>query len=200
MPIHFPEPPEDVLRVAGLDHHGELGGMSGANLDDIAATERVVPLPPQPVFTAGLDAMSTLDEPRKAMGGQPNWRVTRWDETGQAAAIEVLGEPSADPVLSSGDDRFSDEIRAALRIATRDDRVAHRPYEARLLRVPGLSLLALWLHAREHPDLFVPFQAVGDARPRQLYERDEFIGFLRDAANRQLEAFSEAERPDELGS
>jgi hypothetical protein len=86
-------------------------------------------------------------------------------------------------------------------MARADPRVGERDYEARLFRVPALSLLALWLHADGAPDLFVALgRSEADVEQGRVYDHDEFLAAVRGAAEGRLSAYDDAERPDELGS
>jgi hypothetical protein len=180
MPIRFPEPPPDAS--AGADP---------------------VPVPPQPVFTVGLDELLAAESGREAAetaSEPPTWRRSRFTAGGQAEASEVRGEAEADP-FATGNDRFSPMIREALAVASEDSRTAGPDYEARLYRVPALSLLALWLHAGDTSDLFVPLgRPVGDLAPNRVYDDGEFMAGVRAAAERISAHYGEADETDELGS
>jgi hypothetical protein len=180
MPIRFPEPPPAA--AIGADP---------------------VPVPPQPVFTVGLDELLAAKRGREAAesaAAPPTWRRTRFAAGGQAEASEVRGEAGAG-ALATGNDRFSPMIREALAIASEDSRTGDRDYEARLYRVPALSLLALWLHADGATDLFVPLgRPVGDLEPSRVYDDGEFTAGLRAAAERIAAHYDEADETDELGS
>src|SRR5919109_2953732 len=161
MPIRFPEPPPEA--AAGTDP---------------------VPVPPQPVFTVGLAellAAETGPDAAETVSAPPTWRQSRFGPGGRAEVAEVRGE--AEPAaVATGNDRFSPMIREALAIASQDPRVADHDYEARLYRVPALSLLALWLHADEAFDLFVPIgRPVGELEPNRLYDDAEFMSRVRAA-------------------
>jgi hypothetical protein len=67
--------------------------------------------------------------------------------------------------------------------------------------VPALSLLAVWLHTATALDLFVPIgRTPPELEPNRVYDDDEFMTELRQAAKRAGAAYEEAEAPDELGS
>lgn len=180
MPIRFPEPPSEA--AAGTDP---------------------VPVPPQPVFTVGLDELLAAESGREAAqtaSEPPTWRRSRFGAGGQAEASEVR-EGADSGAFASGNDRFSPMIREAVAVASEDSRTGERDYEARLYRVPALSLLALWLHAEDADDLFVPLgRPVGDLEPNRVYDDGEFMAGARAAAERISAHYDEAEETDELGS
>jgi hypothetical protein len=174
MALRFPEPPDSVTAAADA-------------LGDAAARGFGAAPPPQPVFTARLDALvdaaGAVDQVAEA---PTSWRYA----TGRRA-FDVLVEDGGARTLSAGDDRFGPAIDAALARAADDPRIGSRDYEVRLLRVPALNLLAVWLHTPHAPDLF-------DAHDR-LYEADEFQALLRDRAATTQARYADAEAPDELG-
>jgi hypothetical protein len=180
MPIRFPEPPPEA--APGADP---------------------VPVPPQPVFTVGLDDLLAPEpgaEAAESVSAPPTWRQSRFAPGGRAEVSEVGGEAEPGPV-ATGNDRFSPMIREALAIASEDPRVGDHDYEARLYRVPALSLLALWLHAESAFDLFVPIgRPVGELEPNRVYDDGEFMAGVRGAAERISALYDEADDADELGS
>lgn len=198
MAIHFPEPPRDVAVAAlkssppgrRLPLHllGELGGVTS--------------LAAQPVFTTGLNAIVDGDGDVERVAEAPtSWRYAA-ELGGASHAFELTteGRPGKAPVARVGDDRFTTAIRDALADAQGDPRVKADDFEARLLRVPALKLLAVWLHTIGTEDLFVPLGPTAvDAAPGRLYDANDFQSRLRDAASRTLLLYEQAERPDELG-
>ena len=175
MPIRFPDPPETASAVEGA-------------------------LPPQPVYTVGLDELGATGIAEESATAPPSWRVSRFDPAGRSEVVE-LGPGAAAAPVSAGDDRFGPLIRDALAVAGQDERVADGDYEARLFRVPALTLLALWLHSPASVDLFVP---IGPPPPglerNRLYEDPDFTAAVNDAAAGLREAYDAAENTDELGS
>ena len=175
MPIRFPPPPEAAATAEG-------------------------PLPPQPVYTVGLDELGATGVAEESASTPPSWRVSRFDASGRSEVVELPTAAAAQPV-SAGDDRFGPLIREALAVAGEDDRVQGHDYEARLYRVPALTLLALWLHSPTSVDLFVP---IGPAPPglerHHLYEDPDFTAAVNEAATSLRETYDAAENTDELGS
>jgi hypothetical protein len=192
MPIDFPQPPRPVREVQ------EERPTAAAP----AAPEGAAPLPAQPVFTVGLDELTAAGEAaaEESVSAAPTWRSTRLNSEGQPEVLELPEEGDAGAV-AAGDDRFGPMIRDALAAADQDARVGEHDYEARLFRVPALSLLALWLHTSESLDLFVP---VGPAppglEPNLVYDDGEFMSAARAAAERVSAAYRDAVDADELGS
>lgn len=187
MPIRFPEPPPPVL---------------AAQQERPGAAEAAVPLPAQPVFTIGLDELAGAGEAGagESVSAAPTWRYSRFDAAGQPEVLELPEQGDAGAV-AAGDDRFGPMIREALAVADQDARVREHDYEARLFRVPALSLLALWLHTAGALDLFV---AVGPPppglEPNRVYDDEEFMPAVRAAAGRVSAVYRDADDAGELGS
>ena len=202
MPIRFPDPPPPVAEAIEQQRSPGRRGPLRRLRQRGGAVERG-PVPAQPVFTVGLEEL--LEESREGgaeerISGTPTWRYTRFGVGGEPEVLE-LGAPAAGAPVAAGDDRFSPAIREALAVADQDPRVRDHDYEARLLRVPALSLLALWLHSGSSLDLFVPVgrPAPGIERNR-LYEDEEFMAAVRSAAEQARAVYEQADNPDELGS
>jgi hypothetical protein len=157
-------------------------------------------LPPQPVYTVGLDDLEAVGVAEDSVRAAPSWRVSRFDAAGRSEVVELRGHGTPAPV-SAGDDRFGPMIREALAVAGEDQRVAAENYEARLFRVPALTLLALWLHSPASVDLFV---TVGPAPPglerNRVYDDPAFTAAVTGAAAGLRETYEAAENTDELGA
>jgi hypothetical protein len=185
MPISFPQPPQHVAEARGLTE-----GMPP-------------PMPAQPVFTVGLDDLLEPGggEAQESVTAPPTWRASGFDAAGAPEVLELPAEPGEADAVATGDDRFGASIREALAVAEQDPRAREHDYEARLFRVPALSLLALWLHADSSVDLFVPVgRAAPGLEPNRVYADDEFMAAVRTAGERLRTTYDEADSPDELGS
>jgi hypothetical protein len=153
------------------------------------------------VFTLGLDDVVAAGKAEEGVRQAPSWRYSRFGPGHGPEVLELGGGEAPTPQVASGDDRFGPLIREALAAARQDPRTQEHPYEARLLRVPALSLLVLWLHAQSQADLFVPLgRTVPGLEPNHVYEDEQFMSAVRRRAAQTLERFRTAERPDELGS
>ena len=198
MAIHFPEPPQDVAAAAA--HDIPDAGREALRPRDAAGG---APAPgAQPVFTAGLDALVEHDGNVGRVARAPtSWRYAS-EFGGSPRVFELATRGAAGKARTTrvGDDRFTPAIRRALTAAQDDPRVRAGDFEARLLRVPALKLLAIWLHGTGTNDLFVPVAPTAvDASPGRLYDADDFRSRLHEAASRTLSHYADAERPDELG-
>jgi hypothetical protein len=178
MAIRFPEPPAGITE--GVAAEGAL--------------------PAQQVFTVGLEDLRAAGMAEESVSAEPSWRYSTFDPAGRSQVQEIRGGTAQAPV-ATGDDRFGPMIREALAVAGEDPRVDERDYEARLFRVPALTLLALWLHSPTSVDLFVP---VGPPPPglerNRIYEDPDFTSAVSGEAKGTLDTYREADNPDELGS
>jgi hypothetical protein len=197
--IHFPEPPKDVAAAAHDLSGGERETPGFRPLDALGGA---APLMAQPIFTAGLHALVESEGDVEQVAEVPtSWRYAS-ELGGVPRAFEFVTEARGESARATrvGDDRFTPAIRQALAVAQDHPRVRASDFEARLLRVPALKLLAIWLHAAGTEDLFVPVVPTAvDAAPGELYDADDFRSRLREAASRTLSLYEKAERPDELG-
>ena len=189
MAIHFPEPPPDVAAAAARDVPG--GALRPRDAGAAPAA--------QPIFTAGLDAIVEHEGHVGRVATAPtSWRYA--SEAGGTPRVFELPTSGRARTAREGDDRFTPAIRRALTAAQADPRVRAHDFEARLLRVPALKLLAIWLHADGTNDLFIPVAKTAvDASPGDVYDADDFRSRLHEAASRTLSHYAAAERPDELG-
>ena len=190
MAIHFPEPPQDLFAAVPSGVRPRI--QAGATPAPAA----------HPVFTAGLDAIVEHDGHVARVATAPtSWRYAA-ELGGTPRVFELAPRGAAGTARPSreGDDRFTPAIRQALTTAQADPRVRAHDFEARLLRIPALKLLALWLHASGASDLFIPVTRTAvDASPGKVYDADDFRTRLHAAATRTLAHYDDAERPDELG-
>ena len=189
MPIEFPQPPERVADEARPPR-------------EVRPRERGLghpaPVPPQPIFTSGLEDVLAADGVERSISGPTHWRVSTFAAGGSPQVKEVPDDP-ARLGTATGDDRFSPQIREALAVASEDPRVGEGTFEARLFRLPAVSVMALWLHSASQ-SLFVPIGAAAGLEPNRVYDEQAFLAALRGTAEQTLSAYRDAENPDELGS
>jgi hypothetical protein len=157
---------------------------------------------PHRTYNAGLEALAAggaLSEVAEPTG----WRALLEEDARVVAAAEVAAAPGA-PAAAAAINRgpFVRSTVDALRTAERDDRVSAEPFEPRLLRVPPLALVALWLHAPgSAADLFIPLEpAPAPLEAGAFYDAERFGAELSSMAKELLATYRAAERPEELGS
>lgn len=194
MAIRFPTPPASLSELAAKPSAGRL---PRPRLPFGGKPEAREVVPAFPVYTVGLDDLLAAGSAEASATRPPSWRFSRFDRDGNPEVVELTDDASGG-AQATGDDRFSQQIREALAIAEDDDRAGAATYEARLLRIPALSAIALWLHARPEVDLFVPTGHVPGLEGR-VYDDDAFMTAVRALATALLETFSDADDPDALG-
>ncbi len=171
----------DLAGRAEFQHRG----LSGARLGDLALAA------PHDVYTLGLDAVARgagLDE-AQVVGR----RFLVMDDDRPVAAAEVADDDGSGFQANEG--RFVAATAAAIRRAEEDPELAEGRYELRLLRIPALYLMALWLSDDDGgADRVVPLApAPKPLRPGASYAPDELLGLLREPARHRLEL------PDDVG-
>ncbi len=170
--------------VAGLAAHPAsrerfLGGAGPEQGLQLAA--------PHPVYTMGLEALA--GEPSIEEAELVGQRCLVVSEDQPVAAAEI-GDSEAAGGVATTRGPFTEGTVAAIGEVERWDEVAERDYELRLLRVPALYVMALWLHGDEEgEDLFTPLAPVPEGLEEHArYSWRELTDALRPRARQQLEA------------
>jgi hypothetical protein len=196
MPISASELPPDAL-----DAVRRAVGVTGRLPRRRAATVSLSA--PHRTFSAGLEALAAggaLSEVAEPTG----WRALLEEDARVVAAAELTaGPPGAAPAAAAiNRGPFVRSTVEALRTAERDDRVAVELFELRLLRVPSLAVVAVWLHAPgPAADLFIPLEpAPAPLQAGASYDAERFGKELSSMAEALLATYRAAERPEELGS
>lgn len=186
MPLRAAQPPEaaeiiaatTVARLASPPQP-ELGGPESTVASDVALAL------PHPIYTVSLadllERRSIDDLDETAITG---WRYLVQENERTVAGVELTVDPETAGVqfsqLQSGP--VAESTDATIRTAQALDNVRQHSYEVRLLRVPALYAMALWLNdsdARQNRDLLIPL----DPSPSWLeanrtYTADEFMSLL----------------------
>jgi hypothetical protein len=186
MPIRFSTAPDEAERLARAAVH-EVADTApwraaATGPDTVALTT------PHVVHGIGLDALAAR---QPLTGAAPvAWQFLVETPTGPVASTEVAldatGEPTAFTQLNEGP--FVQATTAALDTARRVPEVVRGDYELRVLRIPALYLVALWLKDRGGTeDLFLPLDPAPEfieaGRP---YRGDELLDALAGPARSRL--------------
>jgi hypothetical protein len=199
MPINTPEPPGDAIEAVRqtMARRRPRARLPRPGLEAPAAPTSVSA--PQRVFTAGLEALTgegAIEEIAQATG----WRFLVEEGREPVAAAEVQDQTRAAVPAQLTEGPFVRSTAEGLEAAEALEPVRVADFELRLLRVPALNLLALWLHTAGPDDLFVPLEpAPPPFEARRSYPEPEFAELAADIARRALDLQGEAERPEELG-
>src|ERR671923_461123 len=152
MPIETPEPPEEAVEAvrASIARRARPRRLR-ARAPAASVTA------PQRVFTVGLDALAgeaSVEDSASPTG----WRFLVEEAREPVAAAEVHDETPAAVPAQVTEGQFVRSTAEGLRAAEAHPSVGEAAFELRLLRVPALNLVALWLHTAGREDLFVPLE------------------------------------------
>jgi hypothetical protein len=192
MTLRVPESPAKTVDAIQR-HLSDLAGraefqhraLSGARLGDLALAA------PHDVYTLGLDAIA---RGARLTDAEPvGRRFLVMDEDRAVAAAEVADEEGSGFQANEG--RFVRATAEAIRRAEADPELADGRYELRLLRIPALYLMALWLSDDDgRGDRVIPLEpAPQPLQAGESYVPEELLALLRGPARRRLEA------PDDAG-
>jgi len=181
MPMHLPEPPHGVAdEVRSKVHKFADEGKFTSKALHGAEKERLDVSTPHQVFTMGLDDVL-------AGGG-----VDRAEPAGWRYLIEEGGQPIASAETSAGPDGTQEVSRfvegpfvaatdKALKIIRKLPKLEAAGFDLRLLRIPAVYQMALWLHSAEE-DLLVPLEPSSIGKEGKAMPADEFFGDLAELA------------------
>ena len=155
MPLHLPDPPAGVPdKVKSKLHAFADGGKFSTKALRGAHKDRLDLSTPHQVFTIGLDDIADgggLDS------AQPvGWRYLVEDGGQLIASAETTQAPDGTHEVSQfTEGPFVAETDKAVKAVRRLPQLAAAGFELRLLRIPALYVMALWLHSPA-TDLLVP--------------------------------------------
>lgn len=193
MPLHLPDPPQgvpDTVRST-LKHFADHSHFSTDALRN-ARPDQLDVSTPHEIYTIGLDdlvAGRSLDAARPV-----GWRYLVEDAGNPIASAETTIAPDGSQVLSQfTEGPYVGATATAVRNARALPQLEKAGYDLRLLRIPALYLMALWLHS-EHTDLLVPMAPSPIGREGQIVPVPELIAELSRRAR------SSGPPPDRPGS
>jgi hypothetical protein len=156
MPLHLPDPPAGVTdtvrstakQFAGSDHHS-LKALRGAKADHVDVAT------PHQVFTMNADDLASGAGLEKAR--PVGWRhIVEEDGKPIASSETTLAQDGTTHVPSHlNEGPYVNATAEAVAAAQALPQVAGTDYELRVLRIPALYFMALWLHSTA-ADLLVP--------------------------------------------
>lgn len=182
MPFTVAEPPDTVQRAAAAYVH-QLATPRGVlpALRDVVREELTL-VAPHRMYTLRLDA---LLERGLAGASFTGWRFLVLDRERVVASTELAGDSGESPLMNGGP--YVASTAAAIDELERLPEVAAGDFELRLLKVPGLHVVAAWLAGDQR--LAVPLApAPGFLEAGRPYTEPEFAAALREPAERVLSA------------
>ena len=190
MPIRLIQPPRQAHRAVQetLSERAERSDFATRALRQAPAGELMLSAP-HPVYTLRL---SDLVEGKGLESAElTGWRylVQRGDATIASAEIHTGAAGAGAAALEVNEGPFVGATSSAVAKAEELPQVDHEVYELRLLRIPALYLVALWLNAQgDAEDVLMP---IGPTPPEVESERpygpDELLKTLDQEARKQVE-------------
>lgn len=177
MPLNLPEPPHGVADEVRSKLHkfAAEGKFSGKALRG-ARKESLDVSTPHQVFTMGLDDVL-------AGGGVERTQPAGWryliEEAGQpiASAETSAGSEGTQEVSSFTEGPFVAATDKAMKFVRKLPKLEAAGFELRLLRIPAVYQMALWLHSADE-DLMVPLEPSSIGKEGKAMPADQFFSDL----------------------
>ena len=184
MPINIPDCPAEVVGFLKKELSAFLKTEScfpnnGLELPGAGISEEL----PHQVYVLTLADIVSGKSPADA-------RFTGWRHIiangGRKFAAEIMGDEQGQNQQFAGthEGALVKSFLATLRVMQKHKIVAGRTYELRLLKIPALYVMALWLKSlNDADDLIVPLAPTHHAlKPGKPYTRKEFMDVIREPA------------------
>lgn len=181
MPLHLPDPPAGVPdKVKAKLHAFADDGKFSTKALRGARKERLDLSTPHQVFTIALDDITSGGGLDRA---QPvGWRYLVEDGGQLVASAETAPAPDGTQEVSQfTEGPFVAETDKAVKAVRRLPQLAAAGFELRLLRIPALYVMALWLHA-PLTDLVVPLAPSPFRKEGKPMPAAEFLADLSELA------------------
>lgn len=185
MPVTRSDPPaeaEEAVRTAlqqfATVPEERLHALAGTRPAELAPTE------PHPVFNLGLSDLTSARGRGLGTLQATGWRYLLRQADQVVASAEAL-VPESGPALFSHFNQgpFVESTAAALERAEGLPEMRDGSFELRLLHVPALYTMALWLHGDGDDDILIPLApAPPDVEPNRPYPAAELLELLADKA------------------
>jgi hypothetical protein len=187
MSLFVPPPPPGGLEVINKAL-GDLGTRpsTAARAMEDAAPEDIAVAAPHPVYFLGLEDVASGGGLSAAK--LVSWRYILLNGDNSLAAAEVSLEEGEGLEFSHvNQGPFVGATVEGVGIAEGLDEVSRNDYELRLLKIPGLYIVALWLHA-DQQDILIPLApAPSVLTPNIPYSETDFIEAVQPAASNRLQ-------------
>jgi len=178
MPVTYPVPPAETEQAVqqALSHMSSVPPTQLHALRGLAP-DNLTPTQPHEVFTLGLNDLR--GEPSIASSRGTGWRYL----LRQAGRVVASAETSGGQFSQFNSGPFVAGTEAALNAAEAVPQVHDVSYELRLLHVPALYTMALWLHNGSDGDLLVPLEpAPPGVEANHPYSAEELLSILAERA------------------
>jgi hypothetical protein len=178
MTIKLPQPPPDGERI--LRERGRLRAGTSSTGDGVFATR------PHRVYAVGRDAL--LGDQLLEAAQPTAWRYLLVNGEAALSAAELLQSDDGSLTFAeTNSGPFVQSTADVLAAAERLDDVEREDFELRLLRVPSVYLVALWLYS-DTSSLVLPLSpAPGGLEVGHPYSPDEVLAALKPLAQTQAD-------------
>lgn len=180
MPVTRSAPPSDADDAvqAALRHFATV---PDANLHALRGTRpaELAPTVPHPVFHLGLDALMA-GAPALSSTRSTGWRYLLSQDDEVVASAETVADAAGGARFSHfNSGPFVASTSAALAAAEGLSEVEDGSFDLRLLHVPALHAMALWLHGDGDNDLLIPLApSPAGVEANRAYPASELLGIL----------------------
>ncbi|MGH9178868.1 MAG: hypothetical protein ACRD0N_09995 [Acidimicrobiales bacterium] len=185
MPVTRSDPPaeaEEAVRAA-LQH---FAGVPEQRLHALAGTRpaELAPTEPHPVFNLGLSDLTSARGGGLGAMRATGWRyLLRQADQVVASAETVVPQAGGAQFSHFNQGPFVASTAEALATAERLPEMREGSFEMRLLHVPALYTMALWLHGDGDDDILIPLApAPPDVEPNRPYPAAELLELLAERA------------------
>jgi hypothetical protein len=187
MSLIVPQPPAESLEIvrAALERQVGQKSIAGEVLSATGAGNLAVALPHQ-VYFIGLEDIAEGNLLAAARLGR--WRYIMLKDDNPTAAAEISINRDSKALKFSNINRgvFIEGTIEAIRSAERLDEVQASDYELRLLNIPAMHVVAIWLHGEQ--DILIPVQGSHSSlNPNAPYTEHEFLKALQGPATDMLQ-------------
>lgn len=194
MPLIPSDLPSDVNQTvqAALQHFAALPESRLHALEGTKPAE-LQPTSPHAVFNLGL---SDLTAGRALASAQSTgWRFLLRQGDQIVASAETVANTAGGAQFSHfNSGPFVESTATAIATAAGLAQTKDMQYEQRLLHIPALYTMALWLHSNGDNDLLIPLAPTPDGiEPNRAYPAEELLGILSDKA-RQIPQMEPGDR------
>lgn len=191
MPLRLAVPPRGWLEAvqATLGKRVERSDLATKALRGARAEELFLAVP-HPVYTLGLRALVKGEGVDAAELTGWRYLVQRGEKTVASAELHGTGAGADPRGLEVNEGPFVRATETAIEEVTQLPHLADATYELRLLRIPAVYVVAIWLKADDGGggDLLVPIGATPpEVEAGRPYSPDELFAAVAEPARRQLE-------------
>jgi hypothetical protein len=186
MGLKLPAAPEGTEQIVSSAIRRAHSSRRFALTEATGGAAVVTPVAPHKVFTIGLTQVAAGKG--IAAAEESGWRTIILEGRNPVAAVEFAGGGggAAGAFKSLNQGPLVQSTASVMAMAEGLPQVQANDFEPRLLEIPAIYLVAIWLHGKE--ELFVPLEPAPDKfKPYQTYSEKDFFDLARILAKRRTE-------------